>query len=154
MRRRGRLGAADYPGQRRWRCDVPAQHRAWPSEYGNANICGESNIGNWALLDDPPNGFQRQCFNALQWSAAKDVCVGSGARLCTVEEIHADETRGTGCNGDLRMVWSLDDVGCDSEEHVQVPGSVTCDLCDPLAVPQCSPDRQRHTSDSRKRRKR
>ena len=109
---------------------------AWPTAGGSPTVCGESNAGFGPA-------FTAQCYGAESYEDAYAVCVRSGARLCTVEEIQADETRGTGCNHDLTMIWSSDDVGCDNEQHVQAPGSVTCTQCvGELAdrVPACQAD--------------
>jgi len=42
------------------------------------------------------------------WSHAGSICLAIGARLCTTEELQADETRGTGCGHDGEWVWSSD----------------------------------------------
>ena len=116
-------------------CDQLAERdgNSWPTQNGNAAVCGESDAG----LGE---GFARQCFDAQPWSRAHNICVGAGARLCTVEELHADETKGTGCSLDLEMVWSINDIGCNSHEHVMVPGATQCDGCDPYATPRCALD--------------
>jgi len=95
---------------------------SWPTKYGDQNICGESD-----------NGFgrhhTRQCFGGQKGEApighhiAEAICTTVGARLCTVEEVKADETRGTGCSHDGRLVWTSDDVGCAPGQHVAWPGS-------------------------------
>ena len=54
---------------------------------------------------------------------AERTCIGGGARLCTVEEVEADETRGTGCQHDNAMIWTVDDIGCADGQHVVVVGS-------------------------------
>ena len=73
--------------------------------------------------------------------------MAAGARLCTVEEVEADETRGTGatlpllhryglcsvlspavpqpgCAFDSVPVWTADDVGCTEGQHVTVIGGL------------------------------
>jgi hypothetical protein len=95
---------------------------SWPTKYGDKNICGESD-----------NGFGRhnakQCFGGQRGEApighriAEAICTTTGARLCTVEEVKADEARGTGCSHDGRLVWTSDDTGCKPGEHVAWPGS-------------------------------
>lgn len=61
----------------------------------------------------------------MSWAQAEHVCIGAGARLCTVEELKADETRGTGCNHDRSHVWSSDMVDCKAGWHVGVVGATT-----------------------------
>ena len=93
----------------------------WPVSEGMAAVCGESDAG---LGED----YTVQCFPAATWPGARAICDGTGARLCTVEELQGDVTAGTGCNGDLLLNWSSDDIGCDPGQHVQVIGnSVHCD---------------------------
>ena len=46
------------------------------------------------------------------WEEGRALCIGAGARLCTVEELMADEAQGTGCGFDSAFVWTSDDVGC------------------------------------------
>jgi subtilisin family serine protease len=55
-------------------------------------VCGESNVP--------------QCFRDQTWEDAKSICEAQGARLCTVDELEADVTRGTGCSWDASSVWS------------------------------------------------
>jgi hypothetical protein len=65
-----------------------------PAEQG---VCGQSVI----------NGA---CHEAVTQAAANMVCTSVGARLCSVDELLADATRGTGCGYDSLglPVWSLD----------------------------------------------
>eukprot|EP01043_Picozoa_sp_COSAG02_P000061 COSAG02_NODE_1_length_108762_cov_456.708287_61_plen_619_part_00 len=100
---------------------------AWPAQdaqhpLGSSQVCGESDAGFGPA-------FSRQCYESESWADAYEICVRAGARMCDVEEILADETRGTGCSHDIRMIWTSDDVGCELGEHVQAPGSVTCTSC-------------------------
>ena len=36
------------------------------------------------------------------------ICMAAGGRLCTFEEMMNDETQGTGCGHDNRLIWSSD----------------------------------------------
>jgi prepilin-type N-terminal cleavage/methylation domain-containing protein len=56
--------------------------------------CGESDRGDW------------QCTDNVTWLEAKNICEAEGSRLCTVEELENDITRGTGCGFDSHMIWS------------------------------------------------
>ena len=71
------------------------------------------------------------------------MCTGLGARLCTTDEIQADETRGTGCGHDNAWVWSSE--ACDSVDqtcHLIACGS-TANGCASEA-PYCAPDTEEH----------
>ena len=43
-------------------------------------------------------------------------------------ELEADETRGSGCGFDANLVWSIDDIGCQSGSHVVVGGRSTLNV--------------------------
>ena len=106
----------------------------FPTARGDVAICGES--------DD---GMEGGCHAAELFQTAQGICMAAGARLCTVEEVEADETRGTGatlpllhryglcsvlspavpqpgCQFDTVPVWTADDVGCTEGQHVTVIG--------------------------------
>eukprot|EP01051_Picozoa_sp_SAG22_P000600 SAG22_NODE_17_length_32684_cov_34.234095_13_plen_105_part_00 len=63
----------------------------WPVSQGDGAVCGESDAG---LGED----YTVNCFPAATWPEARAICDGTGARLCTVEELQGDVTAGTGCN--------------------------------------------------------
>jgi hypothetical protein len=42
----------------------------------------------------------------LRLLQAQEICETAGARLCTNDELKADETHGSGCNYDFEWVWS------------------------------------------------
>eukprot|EP01052_Picozoa_sp_SAG31_P033359 SAG31_NODE_3758_length_3911_cov_5.814533_1_plen_538_part_10 len=83
---------------------------------GSAEVCAESNNG---LLN---SGGGNQCNGGSAaggediahdgWEHAAAICTSIGSRLCTVEELQNDETRGTGCQHDREWVWSSEP--CDS----------------------------------------
>jgi hypothetical protein len=50
---------------------------------------------------------QIRCIHSATWQQAYDHCAADGARLCTAEELAADCTRGSGCQHDADMIWSL-----------------------------------------------
>jgi hypothetical protein len=91
---------------------------SWPSGRGDSAVCGES--------DDWGTGPSK-CYGKKQdhigWKQARQICGRAGARLCTIEELEADETRNTGCSHDSAMIWSADSIGCPSGQHVVVKGS-------------------------------
>ena len=62
--------------------------------FGSTSVCGESalNLGG--------------CSVESTWADAKEWCESSGARLCNIDELIAQETRGTGCRLDNKLVWS------------------------------------------------
>ena len=98
-----------------------AGDNSWPTAMGGAAVCGESDQGLGM-------GSSSTCYGQLGtasigFSQANSICSDAGARLCTVEELEADETRGTGCNHDSMFVWSSTDIGCQDGQHLAVMGS-------------------------------
>ena len=85
-------------------------------------VCGETRI---PAADGGTNEDGTSCWPEETWEEARALCTGAGARLCTVEELQGDETRGTGCMADGWLNWSSDDIGCSAGEHVLVVGSMT-----------------------------
>jgi hypothetical protein len=94
--------------------------------YGNSLVCGESDLGLGG------------CSGLESWTDARDFCEASGARLCSVVELEADETRATGCGYDKESVWASD--ACDATgsngsngrmsaagaSHLATEGSTAC----------------------------
>jgi len=53
------------------------------------------------------------------WAQALSICEGVGARLCTVEEMLAENTRATGCSHDCENVWtSQTSPQCKPGQHI------------------------------------
>ena len=63
-------------------------------------MCGES-------IASPLPGFS----GTVSHSGAALHCAGVSARLCTLDELIADETAGTGCGYDLQYTWSSSPCG-------------------------------------------
>jgi hypothetical protein len=116
------------PGCSALTCDElgTAYGQAWRTTTANARrgsdqVCGESDAGFGNGAGSRGNGAQ-ECYggqlihdanNAAEtdtlidgWSHAGSICLAVGARLCTAEELQADETRGSGCAHDREWVWS------------------------------------------------
>jgi len=90
------------------------------AEYG-VRCCADTDNGNgkWtqlvpgkcpdifgtSLQDEPDGSWTDQC-RSLSWDGAKAACEGIGGRLCTVEEIVADCTSGTGCGLNNEDIWT------------------------------------------------
>jgi len=89
------------------------------AEYG-VRCCADTDNGNgkWnklrdscpdvfgtSLQDSPDGSWTDQCRRAT-WDGAKAACEGIGGRLCTVEEIVADCTSGTGCGLNNEDIWT------------------------------------------------
>lgn len=71
----------------------------WPtmSTYNkDRSVCGTSSAF-------PLPGCQSE---RVGWEAAKAVCEQVGSRLCTADELRADETAGSGCGLDEHAIWS------------------------------------------------
>ena len=79
--------------------------------YGSPAVCGESDLGLGG------------CSGAMTHAAAEAFCAGGGARLCTVDELAADEARGTGCGYDQKNVWSSTVCGAEGNAWKIAPGS-------------------------------
>jgi len=67
-------------------------------DYGSDLVCGWSRV----------NGV---CSDLIDWSSAVSFCEDGGARLCTVSELEADETLGTGCGFNRELLWSSTPCG-------------------------------------------
>jgi len=67
----------------------------WEDTYGDSNVCAESKIFG-------------VCFSSVSWEKADQLCTASGARLCTADEVKAEETKETGCKFDDARIWSSD----------------------------------------------
>ena len=74
---------------------------------GSSDICAQSK-----LLHDGEAALTREtCAGADQsvtdgWEHALAICVGAGARLCTVAELKGQEAKGTGCSHDAEQTWT------------------------------------------------
>ena len=68
--------------------------------YGSSLVCGESDTGLGG------------CSGDLTWSCAVAFCESKGARLCSLSELQADETTGTGCVYDALQLWTR--TACDA----------------------------------------
>lgn len=139
----------------------------------NNMVCGESQFG------FGPDG-EKQCYGGMNskamrdagrqdadsdftpgWEHAHAVCKRAGARLCTVKELLAEVTRGTGCQHDAEMAWSSEvrpdcnghivvqggqhrgDEACPDECHIGwISGGTNCATC--ACTPRCSPDTNVH----------
>ena len=118
-----------------------AYGQAWRTTTGNARrgsdqVCGESDAGFGNGAGSRGGGAQ-ECYggqvthdanNAAEtdtlidgWSHSSSICRAIGARLCTADELQADETRGSGCAHDREWVWSSTE--CDGGHMIAVGGN-------------------------------
>ena len=72
------------------------------------------------------------CVNDATFAEAEAVCAGEGARLCTLEELQAGCTAGTGCAHDSDMIWTSDEClvpghGCMEEDACNYDPNATFD---------------------------
>jgi len=77
----------------------------WVGANGNLGdpmVCGESDSGAWG------------CHSGKTFYEATQICADAGGRLCTLEELLADETHATGCGFDNRRLWTLSECGEDA----------------------------------------
>eukprot|EP01044_Picomonas_judraskeda_P007136 COSAG03_NODE_750_length_5996_cov_3.402408_2_plen_876_part_01 len=123
---------------------------AWRTTDANARrgsdqVCGESD-----------NGFNTDqtnlCFGGSVgggadtahdgWGHAAAICTAIGSRLCTVAELQAEETRGSGCQHDNEWVWAADTcadghmtaVGGNHCSGANCGGGHRCDECENAAA--------------------
>ncbi len=66
------------------------------SEFGSESVCGAT---------------PATCQASATWAQAKALCDDQGMRLCTVDELEADEANGSGCGFDDERVWSASACG-------------------------------------------
>jgi len=96
-------------------------------QFGTSLVCGES--------DRSLGG----CSGFLSWPAARDFCEQSGARMCSLEELQADETRSTGCGYDKEELWSRS--SCEGGFSLGFGASFKGDETECLASPEAHPVR-------------
>jgi len=68
-------------------------------KFGSSAVCGESDMSLGG------------CSGALTWPEARHFCEASGARMCSVAELKANEAKSTGCGYDKEQVWASDRCG-------------------------------------------
>jgi hypothetical protein len=75
--------------------------------FGQADVCGISQT------------LSTRC-TSRTYLAAHEICIRNGARLCSLNELQAAETRSSGCSFDVQRVWS--NTKC-SGGHMSMAGS-------------------------------
>jgi hypothetical protein len=83
----------------------------WAPAATSPFVCGASKIGDECPLDGA-------------YDAAEKYCKDAGARLCTVEELEKDVTKGTGCKSDCAAIWSS--TTCEGGGHKIAAGAAKC----------------------------
>ena len=73
-------------------------YRMQGGNHGNANICAESDNG---MASDGTS----ECHTG-SFSQGRNICFELGARLCSIAEMIAGETHGTGCGMDGQQLWT------------------------------------------------
>ena len=88
-----------------------------PLRRATSTICSESNLlGVW-------RGANVGCRKEpTTWLTANQICVSNGLRLCTVDEVKATETEGTGCGFDAKRMWTSSRSDCASGKFKTMPG--------------------------------
>ena len=114
----------------------------WGAGRGSDQVCSASNLahnGVESLNSATCSDIDRT--RSTGWHLAAASCDGSGARLCTVAELAAQETRGTGCGHDENQTWASDTCdGGKMSAQGQRGQEPTCqtDLLGDLAVRCCA----------------
>ena len=86
------------------------------AQFGDEMVCSASKIDG-------------ACSGLLTQPAAAAFCASTGARLCTLEELYADEARGTGCGYDSELLWTATPCPTDPDHLTFVaPGMSTSTL--------------------------
>ena len=83
------------PAASQVRCcsDTKLPHAGWTKNPG----CSV-----WGGSDE---GFE--CAHRQTFAQAEAICAGAGARLCTIAELEAGCTAGTGCGHNADLVWGI-----------------------------------------------
>ena len=95
--------------------------------YGSdyQDVCGESDA--WEGGCDAGS--------VVDFDTAANLCMGVGARLCTLSELLLNEGRGTGCGFDDNMTWTSTQHGCPAGQVNAIIGSEefrgSADRCGP-----------------------
>lgn len=66
----------------------------WAYPTPGADVCASS--------------LDKQCSLPTTFGAAQNQCAAAGGRLCTARELLTDVAAGTGCNLDMKLVWTSD----------------------------------------------
>ena len=79
----------------------------WGAGRGDARVCGASNLAHNGVESTGGNN----CYGVDNsdtdgYGHAGAICIGLGARLCTLDEMLNDETQGTGCGHDADQTWT------------------------------------------------
>jgi len=93
-------------------------------------VCGASEmitLGGFARAQAMGiKALPRKCSGYVSFSQAKRFCESAGMRLCTVDELVTLQlTANTGCEGDLRRVWSITQCNTSSDDgrsYMTAPG--------------------------------
>jgi hypothetical protein len=83
--------------------------------YGSdySNVCGESDAWEGGC----------EVGSTVDFETAANLCMGVGARLCTLSELLLNEGRGTGCSFDDNMTWTSTQHGCPTGQVNTIIGS-------------------------------
>ena len=95
--------------------------------FGGASVCAES------------DGWPEGCTNDVTFEQAANICLGGGARLCTVAEILAHETRNTGCMFNYEYIWTSEQDECQSNQVTTMTGSQTLRIMPGNTYPPAPP---------------
>lgn len=113
-----------------------------PTAAGVAeDVCGESDL----RVNRNGASVSPTCFSGT-FSEARQICAANGARLCTVQEVQTGEPAGSGCNYDLRVVWTGNDCTSDGSQAWALNGkgltAPTCLLKNTTLPVRCCADTQ------------
>ena len=133
-----------------------------PDDYhfGTSEVCSKSDVGD-VNLNAGSGAYGTQCSGRVVFTEARLRCEGVGARLCSLEELLADEAHNSGCSYNDQLTWSRsstkmdgsETASCASDEYYVTYGSAsnggsdgnyTSGKCvsefEPVAVARCCAD--------------
>ena len=108
-----------------------------------AGSCKQSATNEPTREADPTESHEVRCFSnnvgcvhSATYYEAQQICSIAGGRLCTVAELLADCTRGSGCSHDSDYIWSSDSASTESPSKTvslisqkRIPKRIPRNLC-------------------------
>merc|ERR1712207_12470 len=95
-------GEADVDETHELRCCSTTELDGW-NKYASAPGC-------WGLSMFDKDGPDNGCVHAIDFNAGRALCQEHGGDLCTMQQLKDECTRGSGCQHDHDLIWSLDPV--------------------------------------------
>jgi hypothetical protein len=127
--RRCPAGAPCHPKASLLTCEEHQQLA--PGNFGNANGADADSFGSTSVCAET-DILGIGCNTQASYYDAANTCMGGGARLCTADELAADETANTGCRANVYYAWSSSQGSCESGRVMAVMGATTYSSSPPV----------------------